>query len=80
MVEIYGVKGMKSVPFRKTFKTQAKFDAWLEKHGEGVTIHGYSSPETQWPTDGGGPTMADWRRNNPNPKHGCGHMQGRGAA
>lgn len=30
---------------------------------------------------GGAPsTMADWRRDNPNPTHGCGHMQGRGAA
>lgn len=25
-------------------------------------------------------TMQDWRDSNPNPAHGCGHMQGRGAA
>lgn len=27
-----------------------------------------------------GSSMQDWRNQNPNPKHGCGHMQGRGAA
>jgi ribosome modulation factor len=25
-------------------------------------------------------TMSDWRKDNPDPTHGCGHMQGRGAA
>ncbi len=25
-------------------------------------------------------TMQEWRAANPNPTHGCGHMQGRGAA
>lgn len=28
----------------------------------------------------GAGTMQEWRGQNPEPKHGCGHMQGRGAA
>ena len=33
-----------------------------------------------WPSGKQPSTMADWREANPNPTHGCGHMQGRGAA
>jgi hypothetical protein len=40
IIEIHGVKGMKSTPFQKTFKSQDAFEKWLEKNGENVTIHG----------------------------------------
>lgn len=39
-VEAHGTKGMKSTPWRKTFKSQADFDKWLEKNGDDVTVQG----------------------------------------
>lgn len=33
-----------------------------------------------WPSGKQPSTLADWREANPEPVHGCGHMQGRGAA
>ena len=39
--EVCGVKGMKSKPFRKTFKTQAAFERWMEKNGDDVEIHAF---------------------------------------
>jgi hypothetical protein len=38
-IEICGVKGLKSVPFRRIFKDQAAFEKWLDANGENVTIH-----------------------------------------
>lgn len=37
-VEAYGVKGMKSTPWRKTFKSSEAMEAWVEKHG--AEVHG----------------------------------------
>jgi hypothetical protein len=31
-IEAHGVKGMKSTPWRKTFKSVAKLNAWVEKN------------------------------------------------
>lgn len=39
-IEAYGVYGMKSKPWRKTFKNQAALEAWLEKNEGNVEIHG----------------------------------------
>ena len=39
-IEAYGVRGMKSTPWRKTFKSQAAFEAWLEKNESNVEVHG----------------------------------------
>lgn len=41
MIEAYGVKGMNSKAWRKTFKSQAAFEAWLEKNDGNVEVHGY---------------------------------------
>lgn len=38
--EAHGVKGMKSTPWRKTFKDQSAFEAWLDKQGGNVEVHG----------------------------------------
>jgi hypothetical protein len=37
-IEAYGVKGMKSTPWRKTFKSAEALNAWVEKHG--AEVHG----------------------------------------
>lgn len=42
--EVYGVKGFKSVPFRKSFKTRKAMVAWIEKNGEAITIQGIAYP------------------------------------
>jgi len=76
MIEVYGTRGIKQKAFSKVFKTDAQFDAWLLKMPRGITLHHISSETHQ----GSASTMADWRRDNPEPTHGCGHMQGRGAA
>lgn len=39
-IEAHGVHGMKSKPWRKTFKNQAAFEAWLEKNEGNVEVHG----------------------------------------
>lgn len=39
-MEAYGVKGMKSTPWRKTFKSQEDFEKWLDKNEGDVTVHG----------------------------------------
>jgi hypothetical protein len=39
-IEAHGVHGMKSKPWRKVFKNQAAFEAWLEKHEGDVEVHG----------------------------------------
>jgi hypothetical protein len=38
--EAYGAKGMKSTPWRKTFKDAEAFSAWLDKQDGNVTVHG----------------------------------------
>jgi type II secretory pathway component PulM len=35
-IEAHGVKGMKSNPWRKTFKSIEALNAWVEKHGAEV--------------------------------------------
>jgi len=37
-IEAYGVKGMKSAPWRKTFKSTEALNAWIEKNG--AEVHG----------------------------------------
>lgn len=39
-IEAYGVKGMKSTPWRKTFKHRAALDAWVEKGDGDIELHG----------------------------------------
>jgi hypothetical protein len=41
-IEAYGVKGLKSTLWRKTFKSQAAFQKWLEKNEGNVEVHGIS--------------------------------------
>ena len=43
--EVYGNMGMKSKPFRKSFKTEAARSAWLDKQEGNLDIHGYADPE-----------------------------------
>lgn len=38
--EAYGVKGSKSTPWRKTFKNQKEFEAWLDKNEGDVEVQG----------------------------------------
>ena len=39
MIEAHGVKGLKNTPWRKTFKTQAAFEAWLDKNAGDIEVH-----------------------------------------
>lgn len=39
-IEAYGVKGMKSTKWRKTFKNQAEFEKWLDKQDGDVEVQG----------------------------------------
>ena len=39
-IEAYGVRGMNSKQWRKTFKSQAAFEAWLAKNEGDVEVHG----------------------------------------
>jgi hypothetical protein len=43
--EVYGNMGMKSKPFRKSFKSEAARSAWLDKNEGNLDIHGYADPE-----------------------------------
>jgi len=42
-IEVRGVKGMKSTPFSKKFKNQAAMETWMDKNGEDITVHAYST-------------------------------------
>lgn len=42
-IEAYGAKGMKSKPWRKTFKNQAHLAKWTEKHD--AKVHAYARDE-----------------------------------
>ena len=44
-VEVHGVKGLQSKPFRKTFATPAAFDRWLDANAGDVEIHGFRAIE-----------------------------------
>ena len=39
-IEAYGVKGMNNKQWRKTFKSQAAFEAWLDKNEGDVEVYG----------------------------------------
>lgn len=39
-IEAHGVKGMKSTPWKKTFKSQKHFEEWLDKNSGDVDVHG----------------------------------------
>jgi hypothetical protein len=39
-IEAYGVKGMKSTPWRKRFKSQEAFEKWLDSTEGDVEVHG----------------------------------------
>jgi hypothetical protein len=39
-IEAYGVKGMKSTPWRKVFKNQKEFEKWLDRNEGNVEVHG----------------------------------------
>jgi hypothetical protein len=41
-ITVEGVKGLKSTPFRKTFKTEKALQKWHEKNAGDVEIHRYS--------------------------------------
>jgi hypothetical protein len=38
-IEAYGVKGLKSKPWRKVFKSQAAFEKWLEANEGDVEVY-----------------------------------------
>lgn len=39
-IEVHGVKGMSSKPFRKTFASEAAMEKWLAKNDGDVEVHG----------------------------------------
>jgi hypothetical protein len=43
--EVYGVKGLKSKPFRKSFKSDKARTTWINKNIEDITVFGYADPE-----------------------------------
>lgn len=38
-IEAHGVRGLDSKPFRRVFKSQAAFEAWLQKNEGSVEVH-----------------------------------------
>lgn len=44
-IEAYGVKGMNSKPWRKTFSSQEAFEKWLDKNEGDVEVHGVREAE-----------------------------------
>lgn len=44
-IEAYGVKGLKSTPWRKVFKSQAAFEKWMEAQSENVELRGVRDVE-----------------------------------
>jgi len=40
-IEIYGVRGLKSRPFRRVFNSQRALERWLEKNGDDCEVYGY---------------------------------------
>ena len=39
-IEAYGVKGLNSKPWRKTFKSQEEYEKWLDANKGNVEVHG----------------------------------------
>ena len=48
-IEAYGVKGLKSSPWRKTFKSQKDFERWLDKNKGDVEVQGTRKAEDDLP-------------------------------
>jgi hypothetical protein len=48
-IEAYGVKGMKSTPWRKEFKSRKHLDDWMTKQDGDAEIHGTSEMEQSTP-------------------------------
>ena len=44
-IEAYGVKGLKSISWRKVFKSQAAFEKWLDKNEGDVEVYGVRNYE-----------------------------------
>jgi len=45
-VEAYGVKGPKSIPWRKTFKNQAEYEKWHDKNEDDIKVKGIRKIES----------------------------------
>lgn len=43
--EAYGIKGMDSKKWRKVFKSQEQFEAWLAKNENEVEVYGFRDIE-----------------------------------
>lgn len=56
-IEAHGVKGMKSKPWRKTFKSQKHFEEWAEKDGGDSEVLGFRELEHSEP-DSNGKTLS----------------------
>jgi hypothetical protein len=39
-LEAYGMKGLKNIPWKKTFSSQEAFEKWLEKNEGNVEVLG----------------------------------------
>jgi len=50
-IEVRGVKGMKSTPWSKKFKNQEAMEKWMDKHGDDITVHAYSTDRVMEDTD-----------------------------
>lgn len=63
--EAYGVKGMKSASWRKTFKNQQEFEKWLDKNEGDVEVYGTRSLDSKDATSHAGEktyqTYAAWK-------------------
>jgi hypothetical protein len=44
-IEGYGVKGMRSIPWRREFKSRAALDRWVETHD--AEVHGTRTVEAE---------------------------------
>lgn len=42
-IEVRGVKGMNSKPWSKKFKSQEEMEKWMDKYGDDITVHAYST-------------------------------------
>lgn len=45
-IEVHGVRGLASKPFRRVFRSQAAFERWLEKEAGNVEIFGVREVES----------------------------------
>lgn len=39
-IEVYGIRGLQSKPWRRTFPSQAAYEAWLQQNGDDVQVLG----------------------------------------